>query len=67
MKRPAGAIQSNRARYRPVWLSGFAAMSSGVPTPTTVPPPAGPMSISQSAVLMTSRLLPVSLGSKKSS
>ena len=34
-------------------------MSSGVPTPSTVPPPelpSGPMSISQSAVLITSRL-----------
>ena len=42
-----------RAKYRPVWLAGLAAMASGVPTPKTVPPPeppSGPMSISQSAV-----------------
>jgi hypothetical protein len=42
-----------------VWLAGLAATSSGVPVATTVPPPAppsGPMSMIQSAVLMTSRL-----------
>ena len=42
-----------------MWLAGFAATSSGVPSATTWPPPAppsGPMSIIQSAVLITSRL-----------
>jgi hypothetical protein len=35
-------------RYRPVWLSGTSATSSGVPVATTMPPPSppsGPMSI----------------------
>ena len=43
----------------PVWLRGSAAIASGVPTATTWPPaspPSGPMSMTQSADLMTSRL-----------
>jgi hypothetical protein len=50
---------NNLFKYFPVKLAAFAANSSGVPTPTTVPPPlppSGPISISQSAVLITSRL-----------
>jgi hypothetical protein len=47
---------NNLFKYLPVWLAGFAAMSSGVPTPTASPPPAppsGPMSMIPSAVLIT--------------
>ncbi|CAM5568536.1 hypothetical protein SALBM135S_06796 [Streptomyces alboniger] len=46
-------------RNLPVWLAGTPATSSGVPSATTRPPPlppSGPMSTTQSAVLMTSRL-----------
>src|SRR4029453_5467865 len=47
------------ARYRPVWLSGTVATNSGGPSATTVPPrkpPSRPMSMIQSALLMTSRV-----------
>ena len=51
---------ANKAwRYRPVWLWGFLATSSGVPSTTMDPPrapPSGPTSMTQSAVLMTSKL-----------
>ena len=42
-----------------MWLAGFAATSSGVPSATTAPPPdppSGPRSMIQSTVLITSRL-----------
>src|SRR5207247_1959672 len=48
----------------PVWLASFSAMSSGVPVATTAPPPvppSGPMSTTQSAVLMTSRLCSITI------
>ena len=64
--RAAGTVASlNRSAPRmsrrnlPVWLDGSPATSSGVPSATTRPPPlppSGPMSTTQSAVLMTSRL-----------
>src|SRR5207244_12992281 len=47
------------ATYRPVMLSGFAAISSGVPTATTSPPPSppsGPRSMTWSAASMSCRL-----------
>ncbi len=47
------------ARKRPVWLASTRATCSGVPCATTLPPPeppSGPMSTTQSALLMTSRL-----------
>jgi predicted TIM-barrel fold metal-dependent hydrolase len=47
------------ARYRPVWEAFAALMSSGVPIATTCPPGPGPgpISITQSARLITSRWL----------
>ena len=57
--RAAGARRAPGRGTRPVWLVGCTATSSGVPSATTVPPPeppSGPMSMTQSAVLMTSRL-----------
>ena len=59
---PAGVRplrSSSGPRNRPVWLSATAATCSGVPSATTMPPPlppSGPMSMIQSAVLITSRL-----------
>ena len=56
--RATGAQRMSR-RKRPVWLASSEAMCSGVPSPTIVPPPLppfGPRSITQSAVLITSRL-----------
>src|SRR5690606_36019203 len=47
------------ARNWPVYESGYAATSSGVPVTRIMPPrwpPSGPRSITQSAVLITSRL-----------
>ena len=44
---------------RPVWLSGSAAISSGVPSAVIWPPllpPSGPRSMIQSADFITSRL-----------
>ena len=55
----AGPAASTGARKRPVWLAGTAATCSGVPSAMTRPPPdppSGPMSMTQSALLMTSRL-----------
>ena len=51
-------VQDTRQIFSRV-RSGSLAIASGVPTPTTLPPrlpPSGPRSITQSAVLMTSRL-----------
>ena len=59
---PAGVRISRR--NCPVWLSSAAAISSGVPVATTVPPPpppSGPRSITQSAVLITSRLCSITM------
>src|ERR1019366_3352284 len=56
---PAFAGTSSSARNLPVWDDGSAATSSGVPTAIAIPPsspPSGPMSISLSAHLITSRL-----------
>ncbi len=47
-----------------MWLSGTVATCSGVPSATTIPPPAppsGPMSITQSALLITSRLCSITM------
>lgn len=47
-----------------MWLVGTPATSSGVPSATTRPPPlppSGPMSTTQSAVLMTSRLCSITM------
>src|SRR5690606_37606266 len=55
----SNALYKYSARNRPVCDLEFRATSSGVPTATTWPPlcpPSGPRSITQSAVLMTSRL-----------
>ena len=52
------------ARKEPVWLSVTAATCSGVPSATICPPPeppSGPRSMSQSAVLMTSRLCSITI------
>ncbi len=51
--------QRTLRRKRPVWLASIVAMCSGGPSPTIVPPPLppfGPRSMTQSAVLITSRL-----------
>lgn len=53
------AASKARASQTPVRLSGQAAISSGGPAATILPPsspPSGPRSITQSAVLITSRL-----------
>src|SRR5579872_1610527 len=50
---------NTRARYFPVYEPGSFAIASGGPTPTILPPrfpPSGPRSMTQSAVLITSRL-----------
>src|SRR6478735_1926400 len=51
----AGCSSRMRARNVPVWLASTRATSSGVPSATTVPPPeppSGPMSTTQSALLI---------------
>ena len=55
---------STRPRTSPVWLPATRATCSGVPSATTVPPPAppsGPRSMIQSAVLITSRLCSITI------
>ena len=47
-----------------MWLASTEAMCSGVPSAMTSPPPlppSGPMSITQSAFLMTSRLCSITM------
>ncbi|OYV18496.1 MAG: hypothetical protein CG441_1101, partial [Methylococcaceae bacterium NSM2-1] len=49
----------NRLKYIPVCEASFSETCSGEPSATSVPPPSppsGPISINQSAVLITSRL-----------
>src|SRR5205085_7908763 len=55
----SGREPRTSARNLPVWEAGLAATCSGGPVTTTSPPaspPSGPRSITQSAVLITSRL-----------
>src|SRR5690606_8900646 len=59
LRRRGRSRPSTLARKRPVCECSTAASCSGVPSATMVPPrwpPSGPRSITQSAVLITSRL-----------